>query len=131
MQTGHDGVVDVAFGHAGVLERGREGLAGERHVELLAEALLPHVRVGLARDAPAVEELVAGRAAPDQLRHGAVGRAHEGRGAVAAVALLGRAGQTGAQVRDDGERGAAGPGRRLPNACSSVPTAERDEPAKS
>ena len=130
MQAGDDGVVDVALGQAGVLERGGKGLAGQRHVELLAEALLPDVRVGLAGHPPAVEELVAGRAPADELGHRTVGRAERGGGAVAAVALLGRAGQAGPQVRDDGQRGARRrPLHRAPAAAH--PTAERDEPAKS
>ena len=74
VQADDDGVVDVALGHACVLERGGKGLAGQRHVHLLAEALLPDVRIGLTGHAPAVEELVAGRSPADQLRHRSVGR---------------------------------------------------------
>ena len=69
VQPGDDRVVDVPLRHARVLERRCERLEGQRHVELLAEALLPDVRVELARHAPAVEELVAGRAAADELGH--------------------------------------------------------------
>ena len=107
VQAGHDGVVDLTLGQAGVLERGGKRLAGQWHVELLAEALLPDVGIVLTGDAPAVEEFVAGCAASDQLGHRAVGRAQQRGGAVTAVTLFGRAGQTGAQIRDDGQRGAA------------------------
>ena len=126
-------MVDVALGQAGVLECGGEGLAGQRDVHLLAEALLPDVGVGLAGHAPAVEELVARRSPPDELGHRSVGGADEGGGAVAAVPLLGRARQAGAQVRHHGQGGAAGAGPTpaVPSASSKVPTAERDEPAKS
>ncbi len=43
VQTGHDGVVEVALCQAGVLERRRERFASQWDVELLAEALLPDV----------------------------------------------------------------------------------------
>ena len=74
MEAGDDGVVDVVLGHPGVLEGVGEGLTGQGDVHLLAEALLPDVRVRLAGNPPAVEELVAGRAASDELGHRAVGR---------------------------------------------------------
>ncbi len=112
VQAGDDGVVDVALGHACVLERRREGLTGQRHVHLLAEALLPDVRIGLTGHPPAVEELVARRPPADHLGHRAVRRADQRGGAVTAVALLGRARQAAAQVRDDGQRGAAATGSR-------------------
>ena len=130
VQPGHDGMVDVALGEAGVLERGGERLAGQRDVDLLAEALLPDVGVGLAGHPPAVQELVAGGAPPDQLGHGTVGSADEGGGAVAALALLGRTGQPGPDVGHEGERGAPGGGRGQ-TAWRNVATAERDDPAKS
>ena len=95
-------------------ERGRKGLAGQRHVELLPEALLPDVRVRLAGHAPAVQELVARRPPADQLGHRALRCAQQRGGAVPAVALLGRARQAGAQVRDHRQRGATAPGRRRP-----------------
>ena len=89
--------------------------------------------IGLAGHAPAVEELVTGRAPPDELGHGAVWCADDGGGGVAAVTLFGRAGQAGAQVRDDGQGGAAAgcAAAEVPSASNNVPTAERDEPAKS
>ena len=129
VQPGHDGVVDVALGEAGVLEGGGERLAGERDVDLLAEALLPDVRVGLAGHPPAVQELVAGGTAPDQLGDGTVGSEDEGGRPVTALALFGRAGQPGPQVGHEGERGAPGCGRG--QTLENVATAERDDPAKS
>ena len=112
MQPAHNGVIDIALGQPRIFQRGRKGLAGQRHVELLAEALLPDVRVRLARDAPAVQELVARRPPADQLGHRAIRRAQQRGGAVPAVALLGRARQAGAQVRDHRQRGATAAGRR-------------------
>ena len=87
-----DPVVDRGRGDARVLERlGHRGLA-ERHVGVLAETLLPLVRRGLARDAPALEELGGRRRVGDGLgEHGQLARvvgAEQRGGAVAAVALV-------------------------------------------
>ena len=132
VEPAHNGVVDVALGQPRIFQRGRKGLAGQRHVELLAEALLPDVRVRLAGDAPAVQELVARRAPADHLGHRAVGRADERGGAVTAVALLGRAGQAGAQVRDHRQRGATA-ARPTPHPAPGAarPRPSADEPVKS
>ncbi len=100
-------MVDVVLGDPRVLQRRGEGLSGQGHVELLPESLLPDVRVHLSGDAPTVEELVATGATPDELGHASLGTAEEAGGAVTAVALLGRAGETGTKVRDDGKGAAA------------------------
>ena len=84
VQTRHHGVIDVALGQARVLQCGGEGLPGERHVELLTEALLPDVGVGLTGYTPTVEKFVARRTASDELGHRTVWRAHERGSAVAA-----------------------------------------------
>ena len=83
-----DGVVDVVLGHPGRLEGVGEGLTGQGDVHLLAETFLPDVRVHLAGDPPAVEELVAGRAPSDELGHRALRTAEEGHPTVAGVTLL-------------------------------------------
>ena len=132
MQAGDDGVVEVALGQSGVLQRRREGLTGQRDVELLAEAFLPDVRVGLARHAPAVEELVTGRAAPDQLGHAPSGAQRK----AAAPSPLSRSSAEPASPvrRSDTTARVVRPARRRArrrSACSSVATAERDDPAKS
>ncbi len=113
MEARHNGVVDVVLGHAGGLEGVGEGLAGQGDVHLLAEALLPDVRVHLTGNPPAVEELVAGRTPPDELGHRAVDPAEERHPAVARVPLLGPAGQAGAEVRHHGQ----GPARRRGREC--------------
>ena len=103
VQAGDDHVVEVADGQAGRLQRVADGLLGERDVGELAEALLPLLGVRRARLAPAVDELG---------RHGrrrrSVGdrvalaeRPHDG--GVAAVGLVGAAGQPGADVAEHGE----------------------------
>ena len=137
VQSGHHRMVDVVLGDPGVLQRRREGLPGQGDIDLLAEALLPDVRLLLAGDAPTVEELVAAGPAPDQLGHGTLGPAEEGSRSVSAVALLGRAGQPRAQVRDDGQRptpaGSARPAPRAgrpPRSGTSPPGRRPHTPAR-
>ncbi len=126
-------MVDVALGDSGVLQRGREGLAGQGHVEFLAEALLPDVGVRLAGDPPAVEELVTRCATAHQFGHGAVGGADEGHRTVPAVTLFGRARQAGAQVGENGQGGAAASRapRRRPAPAAASPPPSADDPTKS
>ena len=100
VHAGDDEVVDGVGGDAGLLEGVGDRLLGQRHVGVLAEALLPLAR-GLARDAPAVEELAGGgrRADRRSANDGPRLAEHEGGGGVvAAVALVGAAGQAGAHV---------------------------------
>ncbi len=104
VHTGDDDVVELVRRHTGGLQRVVDRLIGERHVDLLAEPLLPHVRRRLAGQAPAVEELV-GRA---RERHElgddvVVVRPQERRAAVAAVALVRAAGQSRADVGEHRE----------------------------
>ena len=118
VRAGDDGAVDVARRQLGRLERGAEGLLGQRHVAGLAELLLPQAGAVLARHPPAVGELVGGRAHADELGDdGAVGVGadEDRRAAVAALALLAGGGQAGAQVGGDRQRRAVG-GRARPAA---------------
>src|SRR4029450_4305245 len=61
-------------GDAGLLERLGDGRLGERDVCVLAEALLPLPRGGVARHAPALQELRGGRRGAHRLRQGGGGR---------------------------------------------------------
>ena len=95
VRSGDDQPGDGRRRHAGALEGlGQRGLA-ERHVGVLAEALLPDTRGGFAGQPPAVEKLRGRRGAADWLgEHARVGRVvgeEERRGAVAAIALVGPA----------------------------------------
>ena len=64
----HDQVVDRVGREPGLLARvGERGLR-ERHVRVLAEPLLPHMRRPLARQPPAVEELERRRAPTEDVR---------------------------------------------------------------
>ena len=96
VHAGHDEVIDL--GELGPLEGVGEGGLGQGHVGHLAEALLPLPGRGLARDAPAVEELRRRRCSGQRLADDAVLAEHEGSGAVTAVTLVGPAGQAGAHV---------------------------------
>ena len=94
---------EVAGADARRLQRRLEGLRPERHVAGLPESLLPHPRPALARGAPAVEELVARRRAPEVLGEDRSARlvlAHHDRGRrVTAGRLVGRGRQAVAEIR--------------------------------
>ena len=99
-----------------VLRASAQACVDQGDVDLLAEPLLPHLGVGLARRPPPVEELGRRAGVGHPLGRDRVVRAaeDEGDGAVTAVALLGPPGQPGPQVGQHGHGPVVagdGPGR--------------------
>src|SRR5581483_5144244 len=99
MDTGDDGVVDVARRDARLLEGFGDGLLGQRCVSRLAEALLPEVGMVVTRLAVAVEKLLRRRSPTEEVeQRRAVRRVQKGDGAVTSTGLVGPAGKSGAEV---------------------------------
>nr|WP_291822489.1 hypothetical protein [Candidatus Microthrix sp.] len=113
--AGDDQLGDVAAGQLQLFEQAVERTQGGGGELTLAEALLPGPGVGLVGQAPAIEKLARGAGRAEKLAQqrpvGLVAEQHRSAG-VAAVGLVGRAGQAGADVGGGHQHplGAAGGG---------------------
>ncbi len=100
--AGHDDLADGVGVQAGGVQRLLPRLLAEGHVLHLAEALLPLLGADVAGGAPAVEELLGERDAPEVLGQHRGVRAvltdQQGGGGVASLALIRAGGQPGAHV---------------------------------
>src|SRR2546423_1907140 len=102
------------FADSGSLEDALDGLRDQWDVDRLSEPILPDAARGPARAAPAIHDLGGRRGLRDDLGDDPIAcPEEERRAAVAAVALVGRAGPPDAHVAEDsesvvGRRGAEG-----------------------
>ena len=131
VQSGDDDPVHLGRGERCRLQRRVPRLLAERHVLRLAEALLPDLGAPVTGRAPAVEELLGGRAAPEVLGDdrglARVRVADEQRGG--AVAPADSSGLVGRPVRRSEVTTSVVPAPS--SATRSAPTPERTAPPRS